>query len=173
MPESSQARAILLSGTVGSGKTRILLELGELLEEQSESYALVDLDWLAWCRPRRPAAPTVHEILVRNLTAAWGTFRGAGIERLVLARDIREPAHVPALRAALPEVELAVVELRAPLRLVEERLRQRDTGRELAEHLAEARRGAAAPMPVADATVDNGGRPARTVALEVLAASGW
>lgn len=174
MPESPRARAILLTGTVGSGKTRTLLELGELLEERGEPYALLDLDWLAWCRPRRPAAPTVQEILVRNLAAAWQTFRDAGIERLVLARHVREPSHVAALRDTLAGVELAVVELRAPLRLVEERLRQRDTGRELAEHLAEARHGAAAAAPpVADATVDNGERPARAVALEVLAAAGW
>lgn len=45
------ADAILLTGTVGVGKTTVLIEIGELLDAGQEPYALVDLDWLAWIRP--------------------------------------------------------------------------------------------------------------------------
>jgi energy-coupling factor transporter ATP-binding protein EcfA2 len=172
MPARPRPRGILLTGSVGSGKTRLLHELGELLEEREEPYALVDLDWLAWCRPTTGFA--VRDILVRNLEAAWKTFAAAGIERLVLARHVELPGDVAALRGALPGVELTVVEVRSPLGVVEARLRARDTGRELAEHLAEARRcTAAGASPVADATVENGDRPIRDVAREALAAAGW
>ncbi len=108
MPARPRPRGILLTGSVGSGKTRLLRELGELLEEREEPYALVDLDWLAWCRPAGGLA--VGDILVRNLEAAWKTFAAAGIERLVLARHVERPEDVAALRGALPGVELTVVE---------------------------------------------------------------
>ena len=41
-------RALLVTGSVGAGKTAVLLALGELLAERDEPYALVDLDWLCW-----------------------------------------------------------------------------------------------------------------------------
>lgn len=170
--ERPRPRGILLTGSVGSGKTRLLHELGELLDERDEPYALVDLDWLAWCRPAGGRAVT--DVLTRNLGAVWQTFAAAGIERLVLARHVELPGDVAALRGALADVELTVVEVRAPLGVVEARLRARDTGRELAEHLAEARRHATAgAVPAADAIVDNGERPIRDVAREALAAAGW
>src|SRR5258708_347501 len=58
-------RALLLSGPVGSGKTTVLLALGELLEERGEPYALVDLDWLAWGQPA-PGTLRVEEGLLAN-----------------------------------------------------------------------------------------------------------
>jgi hypothetical protein len=160
---------------VGSGKTKLLLEIGEELEARDTPHALVDLDWLAWVRPARGARLTVHEILVANLAAAWRTFRSVGVERLVLARYIERQDQLATLRRALTDVDLFVVRVAAPLPVIEERLRARDTGAELAEHLAEAEAAAAAAAEPAfeDAVVDNGGRPAREVALDVLSAAAW
>jgi Ni2+-binding GTPase involved in maturation of urease and hydrogenase len=44
--ESVTARSLLITGTVGAGKTSVLLEIGELLALADDSYAIVDLDWL-------------------------------------------------------------------------------------------------------------------------------
>jgi Ni2+-binding GTPase involved in maturation of urease and hydrogenase len=46
---------ILVTGTVGVGKTSVLVEIGEELELAAVLYAIVDLDWLAWLRPTRRA----------------------------------------------------------------------------------------------------------------------
>lgn len=175
MSASAPARAILLTGTVGSGKTAVALEIGELLEPGGLSYALVDLDWLAWLRPAPASLATVRSVLCENLGLIWPTFREAGVERLVLARFVGDRDELEALRAALPGVELFVVRLRAPEALVEQRLRARDTGVQLAEHLAETATLAARAEQVAleDALVENDERPLRAVALDVLAAAGW
>jgi adenylylsulfate kinase len=169
------ARAILLTGTVGSGKTSVAVEIGELLEGGEASYALVDLDWVAWLRPAPTSVATVHSVLVENLGLIWPTFREAGVELLVLARCIEDRDQLDALRGALPGVELFVVRLTAPQPLIEQRLQARDSGAQLAEHLAETARFATRGEQAAleDAVVENGARPLSEVAAEVLAAAGW
>jgi adenylylsulfate kinase len=171
MSRGSGSRAILLSGTVGSGKTTLLLEIGEILEGLGVPYALVDLDWLAWLRPAPSATMTAHEVMVENLRAVWATFRTAGVERLVLARFLEQREQLDAVRKALPEVDLFVVRLAVPRQLLEERLRRRDSGHELTEHLAFMSH--AEVLDLDDAVVDNGERRPDVVALEILTTAGW
>ena len=97
------------------------------------------------------------------------------MERLVLARYVEDRAQLEEFRAALPGVELFVVRLVASQDVIERRLRARDSGAQLAEHLAETRAFAARGEANAleDAVVENGDRPLAEVAAEVLAAAGW
>ena len=166
VPEAP-ARAILLTGTMGSGKTAVAIEIGERLEAAGQPYALVDLDWLGWVQPAPASALTQRAVLVQNLRLIWPTFREAGVRRLVLARYIED--------RALPGVELFVVRLVASQEIIERRLRARDSGAQLAEHVAEtalfAARGEANALE--DAVVVIGERPLGVVAAEVLAAAGW
>jgi hypothetical protein len=172
VPEAPPARAILLTGTVGSGKTVVTIAIGELLKQP---YALVDLDWLGWVEPARASLFTQRAVLAENLRLIWPTFREAGVERLVLARYVEDRAQLDEFRAALPGVELFVVRLVASQAVIEQRLRARDSGAQLAEHLAEtaefAARGEANALE--DAIVANDDRALAEVAAEVLAAAGW
>jgi adenylylsulfate kinase-like enzyme len=45
---TTDARALLLTGTVGAGKTSVADALGDLLTEAAVPNAVLDLDWL--CR---------------------------------------------------------------------------------------------------------------------------
>jgi hypothetical protein len=172
VPDLPAARAILLTGTMGSGKTAVTIAIGELLEQP---YALVDLDWLGWVEPAPSSRLTQRSVLAENLRLIWPTLREAGVERLVLARYVEDRAQLDEFRAALPGVELCVVRLVATQAVIERRLRARDSGGQLAEHLAEtaefAARGEASALE--DAVVENGDRPLAGVAAEVLAAAGW
>lgn len=175
MPDTPPARAILLTGTMGSGKTVVTIAIGDLLERREQPYALVDLDWLGWVDPAPFSLLTQRAVLTENLRLIWPTFREAGVERLVLARYVEDRAQLDAFRAALPGVQLAVVRLVASPAVIERRLRARDTGAQLAEHLAEtaqfAARGEANALE--DAVVENGDRPLADVAAEVLTVAGW
>ena len=64
-----------------------------------------------------------------------------------------------------------MVRLDAPLALLEARVRARDTGRELDEHLAELAGGAGPDFP--HHVVANDGRAADVVAADVLHAAAW
>jgi GTPase SAR1 family protein len=163
------SQGLLLVGPVGSGKTTLLLELGRRLEAQGVPYALVDLDWLAWVSP--PAgSPSVHEVLLENLAAVAGTFARVGVERLVLARRLAGRAEVDSIRAAAG-VPLVTVELAAPVEVRERRIRSRDTGRELADHLAELAAGTGAG--IGEVVVQSGDRPVGDIADDVLDVAGW
>ena len=88
-------------------------------------------------------------------------------------RYVEDRPQLEEFRAALAGVELFVVRLVASQEVIEQRLRARDSGAQLAEHLAETALFAAAAKPTPeDAVVENGDRPLAEVA-EVLAAAGW
>jgi hypothetical protein len=166
------ARALLITGTVGSGKTAVAVEAARLLEGRGERAAAVDLDWLAWLHV--PGFEAYDELIGRQLGAIWPNLLEVGVERLLLARAVLSRSGLAPIRAALPAVELSVVRLVAPPAVIEERLRRRDGGAELAEHLAAFARMAeqVASVP-ADAVVTNEGRSLMEVAEEVLRVATW
>jgi hypothetical protein len=149
------------------------VEIGEILDELGERYALVDLDWLAWLRLAPDTPRTVHDVLIENLRAVWGTYRSAGVERVALARFLERREQLDAIRQALNDVDIFAVRLAVPEGVLQERLRQRDTGVELAEHLALVASTADTP-PFEDAIVtDTGVRQPRDIVLEILDRAGW
>jgi hypothetical protein len=132
----------------------------------------VDADWLAWLEPAPGAGLTVHDVLVENLRSVWSTFRRAGVRRLVVARFLQRREQVDAVRAALADSELFVVRLAVPVDELRERLRRRDSGNELAHHLAHIERPEAAGFE--DAVVDGSAdRAPREIAAEILTVAGW
>lgn len=146
-------------------------EIGALLEERGTPVAVIDLDWLNWAH-LGPAFTGYDELLVRNLTAVWPNFIWAGARSFVLVRAVERQATLDSIRAALPDAELTVVRLVASSTTIEERLRQRDAGAMLNEHLAEAERFTRTmdAARLEGVVVPNDGRPARAVAEDVLAA---
>jgi adenylylsulfate kinase len=162
---------VLISGTIGSGKTAVAAELGHLLEERGVPCALIDLDWLCWLHPS-PDPNRLDELMAQNLAAILPNFLAAGARAFVLTRAVERQSTLKALREALPHASLTVVRLVASQSLIEQRLRRRDTGKELEEHLRQSQRFAAAmeEAKLEDATVMNDGRSIRAVAEGVLRA---
>jgi adenylylsulfate kinase len=162
---------VLISGTIGSGKTTVAAELGHLLEERGIASALIDLDWLSWVH-LGPDFDRLDELMAKNLAAVWPNFLAAGVRVVVLTRSIERESTLAALRRAIPDASLTVIRLVAPHDVIERRLRQRDAGKELEGHLGQSRRLAQATEAggFEGATVRNDGLPIRAVAEDVLAA---
>jgi hypothetical protein len=165
---------LLLTGTVGSGKTVVAIEIGHLLEQQGKSAAVVDLDWLGWL-PMRSSAVTANELIARNLAAIWPNLREAGMRYAVLARAILGRDGLEGLRAAAPDAGLVVVRLTASPSTIERRLRKRDSGRELEEHLGESTEMSRVldRAGLEDVAVASDDRSPGEVAREVLQRVGW
>jgi hypothetical protein len=102
--ESVTARSLLITGTVGVGKTTVLLEIGERLLLADAPYAPLDLELARWLRPSRSSQTTESDVLSENLGHVSRTFRRAGVERPVLTRAVRRPHEIESIRAALEPV---------------------------------------------------------------------
>jgi hypothetical protein len=86
-----------------------------------------------------------------------------------VARALPELDELAAIRAALVDAVLTTVKLDVPRDELVRRVRARDTGAELEEHLALL----SGPEPELEVVAVDAQRPPREVALAVLAAAGW
>jgi len=168
------ARALLIIGPVGSGKTTTLHEIEAMLDQAGTPNAIVDLDWLAWATPAPASTTTVHDLLIANLAAVWQTFHAAGIEHIAVARMLSDPSEIAAVRGALHGCETTVVELSVDAGVLERRIRLRDSDLQLAEHLALLDTYDADGAGVrADAVIEIDDQSPAQVARDVLGVAGW
>ncbi|MFI7632908.1 adenylyl-sulfate kinase [Nonomuraea sp. NPDC049400] len=167
------AAALLITGTVGVGKTSVADAVGDVLAGEGIPYAVIDLDWLRRAWPAPPGDPFNSALTMRNLRAVAANFLDAGAERLVLAGVI-EHRDERARHEEVLGVPLTVCRIRVPLAETHRRLRGRhvhdpqgldwhlDRAGELADILDAAK--------VEDFTVD-GTKALKQVAEEAI--KGW
>ena len=166
------SRALLLTGGVATGKTAVAREVVAAAAERALRVAAIDLDWLGWATG---ATLSVDELIGRNLTDVAANYAQAGIDDLVLARALLNPLSLQAVREALPGWEVVVVRLDASRSTLEGRVRARDSGAELDEHLAEIDEMTERALKTAPSApvVLNEERTLREVALEVMRLARW
>ncbi|WP_220447409.1 hypothetical protein [Nonomuraea deserti] len=168
------AEALLITGTVGVGKTSVADAVGDVLSGAGVPNAVIDVDWLRRAWPAPPGDPFNGALTLRNLRSVAANFLAAGAQRLVLAGVIESRAD----RAGYAEVlgvPLTVCRLHAALPEVRERLRARHTNdpQSLAWHLDRAGELASIldAAQVEDYNVDAcAGSPEQVAALVV---KGW
>lgn len=163
---------VLITGVYGSGKSSVAAEIAYLLEQRSEPYALLDLDYLGWAGTGTDDRAAEAALTLRNLAAVAANYRQAGIRRFVLAYFARDPDEVRGIREALG-LPLRVVRLEVPLAAIEQRLAADVTsGRQDDLHEAAASLAAAEGEGTEDVAISND-RPIGTVAHDILAFLGW
>jgi len=165
---------LLLTGTTGVGKTSVAVEIGRQLEADGRPAAVVDLDWLCWaCVGDDYRA--YDALAIRNLYSVWPNFASIGVRFLVLARAVLDREPINELALSWPETPVVIVRLLATRETVEDRLRKRDDGETLREHLeeSEAVDRALDRAGLEDASVHTDQSPVSEVASRVLVAAGW
>lgn len=168
-------KTLVMTGSMGAGKTTMIGELSDLLAASGVAHAAIDIDALGSAHDPR-AAIDLAAIAYRNLAAVVRNYADEGVTSFVMAGAIENAPELARLRDAIGEGELVVCRLRAPVDLMENRVRVREPGmwREkyvgrvalLEETLDEA--------SLEDFTVANdGSRPITEVAREILQRAGW
>jgi predicted kinase len=104
----------------------------------------------------------------------WANFRQADADRLILVRVLEARSLLRQVAEAVPGAKVTVVRLRAPLAVLQTRIRSREAGDPswylgAATHTAKVLEQAR----VEDHLVDNEDRPVAVVAEEVLHRVGW
>jgi adenylylsulfate kinase len=164
---------LIITGSMGSGKTTVMGEAADLLTLRGIPHAAIDLDWL-----RIAHFPSeVHDdgVSDRNLRCVWRNYQALGLTRLLLATALESRSDLKRCCVAVSASEIVVCRLTASLATMQQRVRSRETGvrqqiyvervLELNAILDRAR--------VEDFTVENENRPVTDVAQEVLRRAGW
>jgi predicted kinase len=170
------ARALLVNGTCGAGKSTVGAAVVEVLGALGDAVAFVDMDAMGVSWPRPGDDRFNKAIATRNLVSVAANFVAAGVTSLVLAGVIRDETDMARYELALG-MPVTVVRLVLPSDVIDERLRRRH-GDADPDGLAWHRRHA----PELDAVLDRSSvpmvtvantRPAAEVARAVLVAAGW
>jgi len=167
--------ALLITGSVGAGKTSVAELVGELLAEAEVPHAVIDLDWLRNTWPSPPGDRFNLAMVLRNLGDVARNFLDAGAVRLVLAGVVETHADLDRYRATIG-VPLAVCRLRVPLPVLHARLNRRhDDDNSLRWHLDRSGELDAILEAVGleDFSIEASGLTAHEVAEAVIAGSGW
>lgn len=168
--------ALLISGTVGAGKTTAAEAVGELLRGQDIAHAVIDLDWLRAGWPSPPADPFNSAVELANLSCVAANYLQVGARRLILAGVLEDPSFRGRYQKAV-HVPLKVARLRADLHLIDARLRRRHEGQDasLEWHLTRAAEldRILESSRCEDFLVESSGLDPRRTAIALLGGAGW
>jgi RimJ/RimL family protein N-acetyltransferase len=170
--DPNQARAVLITGLFGTGKSSVAVEIADVLEKRGLPYAVVDLDWLCW-GSAGGGEGAEHRMMLANLAPVVANYLDAGVRSFVLARSLRTGEELATLRSTLLPMDLRVVELVVPFDEIERRLGS-DVTAARTDDLRDARGWHAAGdgTGFGDLAVEND-RPLREVADEIVRLLGW
>jgi hypothetical protein len=169
---SVSVRVLIISGSMGSGKTTVLGEVSDLLSAYGLAHGAVDLDAIG---ASGLPGEVLHELEGRNLEAVYANFLRAGIVRVLLAEAVESRVSLDRLLEGMPGAEVAICRLTASVETMQRRVRLREPGilqdrfARRSEELERILKDAA----LEDFTVDNNGRPITEVAQDVLRRAGW
>jgi hypothetical protein len=122
---SEQIRLLIITGTMGTGKTTVLLEASDILSAADIIHAAIDLDTLGISHLPEVAA---DELMFRNLASIWSNYQAAGIRRLLLAYAVETAVDLNRIRAAVPDAETVICRVLARMAIAEERVQTREPG---------------------------------------------
>ena len=118
-------KIIVISGSMGSGKTTVMAEASDLLAVAGVIHAAIDLDGLGIGHVPEGGWP---DLAYRNLACVWENYAEAGATRLLLAEAVESRDALDRIREVIPNSEVVVCRLRANLRTMQQRVLAREPG---------------------------------------------
>lgn len=165
-------RVLIISGSMGAGKTTVLGEASTLLTAENVPHAAIDVDAVSI---GHVPSSVGDEIAFRNVATVWANYATLGISRLLLADAIDTPERLLALRRATRADEVVVGRLCADLGTMQERVRVREPVSNQAELVENVERLQASPNNGRIenfSIVNDGDRPIAELTREMLIRAG-
>jgi predicted kinase len=169
---TTDIRLLIISGSMGSGKTTVLAEASAILLTSGIAHAAIDVDAVAM--GHIPTADT--SLVYRNVAALWSNYLAAGVTRILLAEPIDTRDKGERFRDAIGATEVVVCRLRADLDTMQYRVRAREPGmnqQTLVNNVADLEESLDRESVEGFSVANDGGRTVAQVAREMLSRAGW
>ena len=118
-------KIIVISGSMGSGKTTVMAEASDLLAAAGVIHAAIDLDALGIGHVPEGAWP---DLVYRNLASVWENYAEAGATRLLLAEAVESRGELDRIRQVISNSDVVVCRLRANVETMRQRVLVREPG---------------------------------------------
>lgn len=176
MPDESSPSSIsliVITGTMGAGKSAVLAEASDLLAMRNIVHAAIDLDALGLAYLPPPARN--DEAMYANLESVCSNYAHLGVRRFLVARAIERQSELELCRSASSAQNVLVCRLTADAECLRQRVRSRETGILQEKFVArvEELNAVLDRAAIEDFTIANEGRPVAAVAREMLIRAGW
>ena len=83
----SLSSLLIITGSMGSGKTAVMAEASDILRMRGIPHAAIDLDILGLAQ--LPDAAPSDDVMYRNLQAVAQNYAALGLDRFLLARAVK------------------------------------------------------------------------------------
>jgi hypothetical protein len=164
---------LIITGTMGAGKTSVLGEASDILAQRQIVHAAIDLDALGLAH--LPSAAFGDGVMYDNLRSICRNYTSLGVQRFLLARAIEDDAQLRLCREIIPAANTIVCRLAASIETMKLRVQIRESGISQREYVARVAKlnDILDRAQLEDFTVTNEDRTLTEVALEVLVQAGW
>jgi hypothetical protein len=164
---------LIITGTMGAGKTAVLGEASDILAERQIVHAAIDLDALGLAH--LPSAVPSDGVMYDNLRSICRNYVALGVQRFLVARAIEDCAQLNLCRDIIPAANSVVCRLTATVETMKRRVQLRDLGVSQREYVVRVAKLNAIldRTRLEDFAVANENRSLTDVALEMLVKAGW
>ena len=164
---------LIITGTMGAGKTTVLGEASDILALRHIAHAAIDLDAIGLAH--LASAACSDAVMYGNLQCVCKNYASFGVRRLLLARAVEDRAELELCRSVVSAKHTVVCRLTAGIEAMRHRVKVRESGVSRRKYVARV-----AKLNVIldrarleDFTVINENRSLTKVALEMLVKAGW
>ena len=164
---------LIITGSMGSGKSTVLGAATDLLTLQGIPHAAIDLDTLGIYH--LPIEVDGSDLGFRNLQCVWGNYAAFGLRRLLLASAIETRTALEACRQAVAAKRTVICRLRASLETMQRRVRLREPGPFQQDFVARVAKldDMLDRAQLEDFSIANEDSPVTGVAHDMLVRAGW
>jgi hypothetical protein len=164
---------LIITGTMGAGKTAVLGEASDILAQRQIVHAAIDLDSLGLAH--LPSAVPSDGVMYDNLRSICRNYAALGVQRFLVACAIEDCAQLNLCRDIIPASNSVVCRLTATVETMKRRVQLRDLGVSQREYVVRVAKLNAIldRTRLEDFAVANENRSLTDVALEMLVKAGW
>ena len=169
----SMKSLLIITGTMGAGKTTILGEASDILAMRGIAHAAIDLDMLGLAH--LPSGKCSDDVMYRNLGSVCENYASLGVSRLLIARAIEDRAELEMCNSVASASNVVICRLIASVEAMEQRVMVRDSGVSRRDYVARVAELNAIldRAQLENFTTTNENRSLTDVAHELLAKAGW